>query len=261
VGADGAAALALNFPDMFAYVRITGSDHSGVFDPKAEGRYASVWGLKRPDITDEKGRHSWQWAFLDELALAQEKDLPLFTCLGYSWGVDKGYARGDGRFYRAMQKARQPLIACWGWSGARNLGSVSKYTGRWWGHRMTRSMPVPAVSNSTRDHGKEQSGLAGGGYNWKGVVDTPEKFQITLTGGKGTFDFTPRRLRNFRIKPGQRIRWNARSLLGPRARRGQKAPDPQNGVVAADEKGVVVAKGLVFGDGVGGLVITLTRDK
>ncbi|KKL79128.1 hypothetical protein LCGC14_2017940, partial [marine sediment metagenome] len=260
-GSDGAAALALNFPDMFAYVRVTGFDRSGVLDPKAEGRYAAVWGLKSPEITDDRGRPSWRWAYLDELALAQTEDLPLFTCLGASWGVDKGYAKGDGRFYRAMLKANQPLIACWGWNGARNLGPVSKYTGRWWGHRLSRNVPVPAVSNSTRDHGKEQSGLAGGGYNWKDVKDTPKSFRITLTGGKGTFDFTPRRLRRFEIRPSEKVRWSAESLPGSRRGKDQKLPEPQSGVVTANARGVVVVKGLSYGDNVGGLVITLTRSK
>jgi len=260
VGADGAAALALNYPDMFAYVRITGFERYGVLDEKAQARFAGIWGPSSPEITDDRGRGSWSWAHLDKLALAQTKDLPLFTCLGHSWGRDKGYAKGNGRFYRAMQEARQPLIACWGWNGARNLGAVSKYTGRWWGHRLTRKMFVPAVSDSTRDHGGEQSGLAGGGYNWRDVVDQPDKFQVTLAAEReSTFDFTPRRVQRFKIKPGEKVRWKAENLPGGRRGGDQKLPDPQNGHVTADDRGVIEIKGLKSGNGSGGVAITLTR--
>jgi hypothetical protein len=253
-GADGAAALALNFPDTFAYVRITGFD-STVLYAKAWRRFAAIWGPNCAHIKDERGRSRWQWAMLDRLALDQEKDLPLFSCLGASWGRDGGYARGNGRFYRAMQKARQPLIACWGWNGARNLGPISRYSGAWRGHAIARTDPVPAVSDSTRDHDQEQSGTAGGNYNWKDVRDEPEGFSITILGGAGTFSLTPRRLQRFKVKPNETLAWEAETLAGPR---GETAP-PQRGRVRADAAGLVTIQGLQYADRCGGLVIRIRR--
>jgi len=161
-GADGAAALALNYPDEFAYVWITGFNRrGGVLDPKAAKRYEAAWGPKSAEITDEAGRGSWEWAELDKLAVASKKDLPLFVCLGYSWGRIKGYARGRGRFYEGMDKARQPLMAYWGWSGLRNRGRVNKYDGTWRRKRITSGMAIPAFSNSSRNSDRESTGNVG----------------------------------------------------------------------------------------------------
>jgi len=255
-GADGAAALALSFPDVFAYVRITGFNRTSVLSPKAYKSYASIWGPPLREIRDDQGRSKWEWAYLDKLALAQKKDLPLFTCLGYSWGRIKGYARGQGRFYQAMEKARQPLIAHWGWNGARNLGNVNRYTGAWRGLVITRNMPVPAFSNSTRNHDKEQSGTAGGGYGWGGIKETADSFEIRVGASYGsTFDFTPRRLQKFKIKPGEKLKWTAVTLPG---RRGEKGP-PLAGEVTADANGLVTIEKIKSTPRTGGLLIKITR--
>jgi len=254
-GADGAAALALNYPDVFAYVWVTGFD-SAVLDPKAAPKFAAAWGPKSPEITDDMGRGEWRWANLDELALAQSNDLPLFVCYGYSWGADKGYAKGNGRFYRAMLQARQPLMAYWGWSGARNRGLVDKYHGTWHGKRITRNTPIPAFSKSSRDHDRESSGIAGGGFQWKQFEDEKDRLSVTiLGGGKGTFDLTMRRLRNFKARPGEELRWQTTCLPG---RRGEKAED-QSSTVIVDAKGLITINGLTYADGIGGLTVTVTR--
>jgi hypothetical protein len=258
-GADGAASLALNFPDTFAYVRITGFNKRGhVLDPKAYKRFARIWGPPLPEIKDDHGRTKWEWAYLDKLALEQEKDLPLFTCLGPSWGRKKGYAKGQGRFYQAMEKARQPLIAQWGWNGARNLGGVNRYTGVWRGLLITRDSAVPAFSNSTRNHDREQSGTAGGGYGWRDVKETADRFEIKVLGGHGsTFDLTPRRLSKFKVRPGEALEWKAVGLPG---RRGEKG-EPQGGTVKADEHGLVTLRKLEITPRSGGLHVTITRAK
>ncbi|KPK85333.1 MAG: hypothetical protein AMJ81_03835, partial [Phycisphaerae bacterium SM23_33] len=181
VGADGAAGLALSFPDVFACVRITGFDE-GVLNARAAGVYADAWGPKSPQIKDGKGRGDWAWADLDKLALEQTTDLPLFMCAGPSWGRVAGYAKGRGRFYSAMQEARQPLQAGWGWSGAGNLGGIDRYTGEWRGRVISRDMPIPAVANSTRDRDAEDSGLAGGGYSWRDLKEEADSFSVTLIG-------------------------------------------------------------------------------
>ncbi len=255
VGADGAASLALNYSEAFAYVRITGFDE-GVLDAKAQGGYAAVWGPRSTEIADEKGRTEWGWADLDALATAQERDLPLFSCLGYSWGRDKGYAKGNGRFYRAMEAARQPLIACWGWNGTRNLGDVNEYSAAWRGMHITRDTPVPAFSSSTLNHDQEQSGCAGGDYRWKDLKDTPDAFEITILDGRAsTFELTPRRLAKFKFAPGEQLRWEALTLPGPR---GEKA-EPQSGTVRADQRGLVTLTGLKHTQGSPGIIVKILR--
>jgi hypothetical protein len=258
VGADGAAALAMNYPDRFAYVWITGFDRSGVTDPKAAGRFAAAWGPRSPEIRDDQGRADWSWAELDKLALTAAKDLPLTVCLGYSWGRDEGYARGNGRFYRAMQKARQPLMAYWGWNGLRSRGEVNPYTGLWRGHEITRAAPIPAFSNSSVNIDRESGGTAGGAFNWSELTDTPERLSAAIHSQEGAFDLTLRRTRRFRPAPGETVRWEAVAQPDPRSRSKEK-PEPQSGRVEADANGLVTIPRLKYPARSPKMVVTITR--
>jgi len=260
-GADGAAALALSYPDAFAYVWIMGFNRrGGVLDAKAAKKYEAIWGPKSPGITDEHGRGSWAWAELDNLALASKKDLPLFVCLGYSWGRIKGYAKGRGRFYQAMDKARQPLVANWGWSGLRNRGNVGKYTGVWRGKVMTAEMPVLAFSNSSLNSDRESTGNVSGGFRWTGLVDSPDKFAVTIISRGATFDLTPRRLKRFKPKPDEMLHWTSAALPNPRSRSKTK-PAPQSGQVQVGPDGTVTIPKLKYPDRSPQMTVTITKSQ
>jgi hypothetical protein len=256
-GADGAAALALSYPDMFAFVRTTGFD-SAVLDAEAAGRYEAIWGPKCPQIKDDHGRANWKWADLDKLVADQQNDLPLFTCLGYSWGRYGGYAKGRGRFYDAMLQVRQPLVACWGWDGSRNLQPIDRFTGRWRGLLIRRTDAVPAFSNCSNDQDKEQTGRAGGEYRWQDVRDTPDEFSVTITAHhESTFDLTPRRLQRFEIRPKEKLDWDAVMVPG----RGGETTADQSGTVTADVDGRVTIRGLKYPYRSERLTITIRRAK
>jgi hypothetical protein len=118
VGGDGAAAMALGHPDVFAYVLITGFEER-LLNRKAVRPFQRAWGPKSPHVSDGRGRSEWTWAEFDKVVLAKpEKDLLLFVCKGGSWGRMKGWGIGRGRFYSAMHEARQPLYAHWAWGEA-----------------------------------------------------------------------------------------------------------------------------------------------
>src|SRR5207302_679174 len=164
------------------------------------------WGPKGPDIKDEQGRGDWGWAELDKLVLAQPaKDLPLFICKGPSWGRVPGYGNGRGRFYAAMHQARQPLYGHWAWGGT--LTVPDRHTGLWRGIDLQRSAPVPAFANASLDKEGEGAGNTNTAFSWRDVRDEAEMFQIAVsTGAAATFDLTPRRLRNFKVKAGDKVR-------------------------------------------------------
>jgi hypothetical protein len=260
-GADGAAALALAYPDTFAYVWINSFNRrGGVLDPKAAKAYEGAWGPKSAEITDEHGRGNWEWAELDKLVAASRKDLPLFVCLGYSWGRIKGYARGRGRFYTAMQQARQPLMAYWGWSGLRNRGRVNQYDGTWRGKRIRAGAPIPAFANSSRNSDRESTGNASGSFDWSDVVDTPEKFAVTIRSREGTFDLTPRRRQRFRPEPGETVHWQATALPNPRSRSKEKPP-PQSGTARVGDDGTITISKLSYPSRSPSMTVTITRAK
>jgi len=255
VGGDGAAQFALGYPKRIAYVMILGFEKAGnVLDPKAARRFEAAWGPKGPQTTDEQGRGDWAWADLDRLVLsAPEADLPLFVCRGASWGGDKGWGKGRGRFYTAMKQAGQPLFAHWAWGGT--LFPPDRYTGLWQGLDLRRDSPVPAFANSSADAEGEGSGQTNSVYRWKDVSDTPGAFEITVTGKAGTFDLTPRRLAKFRARPGEALRWEGTYLPGPRG----GGADPVSGAVTADEHGLLTLKQLKLPGEAGGIRVRITR--
>ncbi|KKL50929.1 hypothetical protein LCGC14_2300570, partial [marine sediment metagenome] len=212
LGSDGAAMLALSYPDRFAYVLIDRFENE-VLANDASARFSPVWGPRSPEIKDDRGRGEWSWAMLDELVKASpDVDLPLFVCRGYSWApFVKRFARGYGRFYEAMLAARKPLVADWTWASGK-LVRPDKYTGRWRGLDLTSTTPVPAFSNCSADNNKEGDGQHNLLVTWDGVKDEPDGFTIELTSARdATFDMMPRRLQNFKVSPGQKLRWEARA--------------------------------------------------
>lgn len=256
VGADGAAALGLRYPDQFACVYVTGFDRDGVLAPKAAGRFADAWGPKSPQIEDGDGRGDWGWAMLDEIVLADGGlDLPLFICRGASWGGDAGWGKGRGRLYRAMHKAGQPLVAHWAWGG--NLPRPDKHTGLWRGLDIRADTPVPAFANCSLDQEGEGGGNTNTGFSWRDVTDTPEAFEVTVLSRPCTFDLTPRRLRRFKAAPGEKLAWTATPLPG----RGKAELAARRGDVTADGQGVATIRGLEIPRDSEALTLRITRDK
>lgn len=254
VGADGAAAIALAHPEAFACVYVTGFDRRGVLDPKAAGSFADAWGPSSPNIADAHGRGHWGWAMLDERVLARPAArLPLFVCRGASWGRDKGWGKGRGRLYRALHKARQPLVAHWAWGG--KLPRPDKHTGLWRGLDVRRDTPIPAVSGCSLDKEGEGGGNTNATVSWRDAKDTAEAFEVTVLCRTCTFDLTPRRLRRFRIRPREKLAWTARPLPG---RRGE-TPAARRGRVDADADGVATIPGLEVPKDTPGLTVRITR--
>jgi hypothetical protein len=107
-------------------------------------------------------------------------------------------------------------------------------------------MPIPAFSNSSRNSDRESTGNACGSFDWKDLVDTPETFAVTIMSRDGTFDLTPRRLRQFKPKPGESVAWRTEAVPG---RRAKQKPEPQSGTVKVEANGVFTIKGLKYPDG------------
>ena len=243
-GGDGAAALALSYPKMFSYVLVIDFDEFAV----REGRQGSLplaWGPRSPDIKDDQGRANWGWAMLDQIVLADRKqDLPLIFCRGYSWApFVRGFAKGEGRFYDAMRKANQPLLADWTWAQG-YLVKPDRYTGLWRGMDMTRTTPVPAFANCSTDGNTEGDGQTNLAMTWQPIQETPEAVEIVLGNSRkeATVDLAIRRLQKFGVKPGERLAWEG--ISSPLGDRRAKPLEPQGGTVVADKDGAFVLPAL-----------------
>ena len=258
-GGDGAVMLALSYPSKFSYVLVIDFDEYAV-RPGREGMLPVTWGPKGPQVTDDRGRHSWGWAMLDEVVAAQRaRDLPMIFCRGYSWApFVRGFARGKGRFYEAMRKANQPIIADWTWAQG-YLVPPDEYTGLWRGLDVTRTTPVPAFANCSTDSNKEGNGQTNLPMTWRPIEETPDGLRVAIANTRsGTVDVAFRRLGKFKPKPGQKLTW--RAVGAAQKGRRVKPTAPQSGTVAVDDDGVFVLKAVQAPHGVD-LTVSVARAK
>jgi len=245
-GSDGAALLALHHPRRFAYVLVNNFSNYALWGAKL-AELAVAWGPKCPEIKDAAGRGNWGWAMLDQLVLADPaRDLPLIYCRGYSWGpFVRGFAKGEGRFYSAMRKANQPIVADWTWASGQ-LVRPDRYTGLWRGLDITNTTPIPAFANCSTDQNREANGQTNLPMRWGEIKDAPEGVQIVISNPHGcTVDLAFRRLGKFKPRAGEKLRWEAISAkprCGP-------TPPPQSGTVRAGAHGLVVLRRLKLAPG------------
>jgi hypothetical protein len=280
VGGDGAGLTALYQPQRFAYVLITGFE-AGQLNPKLAAAYAAPWGPKCPEIKDEHGRGAWAWGELDVLLAGKplpavlpkdaappavdraapgwKLELPLFVQRGGTWGRDPGYARGRGRFLYALQGTGHALYGHWAWGGT--LRAPAKYTGLWQDLDLTNLTPIPAITGSRLDKEGEGEGHCNAGYTWQPVKDEARSVEITIAGRESTFDLTPRRLRNFKIAPGQKIAYEIVASAPAHGKLPDEAARPQTGQIAADANGLVTLRGVRIVKGSPSVTVTLRTEK
>jgi hypothetical protein len=164
-------------------------------------------------------------------------DLPF---LGWACGRNDGYATWQEHIdmVKAMTAAHHGFAFSWnngGHSeGGRAMSLISKY---YPAEKFARNRSYPAFGNSSIDqnmgHGDPKVGdLEGGinlGFDWKGVVDEPDRWSVTLSNDLArndmTVDVTPRRCQKFKPRAGETYRWM--SSTGPA------------GIIVADANGLV----------------------
>jgi hypothetical protein len=254
-GSDGAALLALNHPDRFAYVLINKFSNDVLRRPE---KFIPAWGPKSPEVKDVGGRANWDWAMLDKVVRAdRSRDLPFFFCRGYSWGPHvRGFAKGEGRFYDAMLEMNQPIMADWTWASGK-LIPPDEYTGRWRGLDLTCTTPVPAFANCSLDANRESNGNVNLPLSWEPVKETGDSVACVVHSGReATFDLAFRRLQQFRARPGETLKWSATNS----ATRRIPKPEPQGGTVPVGKDGLFVLKKLKVNSHAR-LTVTVTRAK
>jgi len=188
------------------------------------------WGLK-----NEKGQNVWEFFDLPkELAAHPEVVRPMLSFGGRGgWDFTPVAA-----MLKVLAETRQPVISEGTW-GAVNPPGLKNPGARRPGLTVRNDRPIPVFTAHSGDY---QGGRNGGGgqtnygvwWDDASIVDTPEKFEIVIT-GRGTVNVTPRRLAKFVIKPGEKIHYKVQALAAYRGR----AVKPVAGQVVADKLGLV----------------------
>ena len=110
--------------------------------------------------------------------------------------------------------------------------------GNQFGLNVRNDRPIPVFTHCSGDYQGGRNGDGGAtnyGVWWEdgSIVDAPDRFEIILT-GNATVDVTPRRMKQFVLKPGQTVEYRT-ELLG-RVRPQDKV---QSGQAVADANGLL----------------------
>jgi len=235
-----------------------GLRHPEIFPKMSFGAYTAtydhLWAPGDPDhlgpkgIRTADGEDAWKvYSLVGYVLEHPDRDIPFLVCISGT-GKDGGHTsefgwQDDPRGWAALQRARQPFVACWSGGGdpygfGRLLGGI-----RW-------DATVPAFSRCSLDNNPGNGdpgdgdfyGQLNGYLAWDGAgaSDEPGRWEMTAWIVEGcprdrcVVDVTPRHCRRFRPRPGDRFAWT----VGP-----EGGPAMASGEVAADRWGLVTIEG------------------
>jgi len=192
------------------------------------------WGLRT-----DSGENAWQFFNLTREVAAKPQVLRPMLSYG-------GRGHWDwppiGEFINALAEARQPIISRGEWGAVDPPGLKNPGAGRP-GLNVRRDRPIPVFTRCSSDYQGGRNGDGGStnlGIWWddESIVDEGGRFEVVLT-GNGTVDVTPRRMREFVIKPRERIRYR----IIPKS--GRREDKPKAGEVIGDSNGLITIPGVL----------------
>lgn len=154
-------------------------------------------------------------------AASSTSDLPFY---GWCCGRRDGFATWPEQIamVRALTAARHGFAFAWNdgdhFTGSQPMALITQF---YPAEAFARNLSYPAFANSSLDqnlgNGDPKDGdLEGGinlGFRWEDVRDTAEAWSLRLGNelakGEITVDVTPRRCRQFQVKPNTEVRWSS----------------------------------------------------
>ena len=219
MGASGAILLGFHYPKIFA--RIDAFVPAVAYTPET-----NLWRLEcfcgPLDETDVNHKGESFMDYMNGILIAKqsEADLPFLFML--SGRTDRSIPWANKPpFYRAMNEARQALVAYW--SGGDHGSANKDFPLRThWGpglekFRFDLSYLVFSNCSNNNDFGNgdpnvgDVVGWINRGLDWENIVDTAEEYSVTVLAYGGglkypvTVDVTPRRLQEFTVAEGQEV--------------------------------------------------------
>jgi len=256
-GASGSGALhlGLRHPEVFSLV-ISGH---GSLDYRAEalrtdrqGRATAqsmqaIWGRPEWDIPTEGGGSFWQGHDMLRLVTSTpaKRDLP-FVTLTSRW--DSAH-----KFYGAMLATHRGVIGHFAWGGTRYVPvSASGTYPNVIRADLARDKPYPAIAYAKGMEGIGNNRALNTEFRWRDIVDTPDRFEVTLSGGPNAgVNVGLRRVQNFQIRPGRTYAWTNKLLPDAKLPRPPRNPKPntlaaggQSGQVTVGDDGVLAIEGV-----------------
>ena len=160
-------------------------------------------------------------------------------------------------FYRAMNAARQGFAVHWNDGDHSTAHSTAPNDVKAWDKRLerfalNRSFPVFSNCSDNRNPGNGErkdgdiTGWFNRGLDWQDLVDTPNEYALTVVADYPglqlplTVDVTPRRVQQFKVKPGDKVMVHIGDAPPAEARADEAGLVTIRGVKVADENGTRV---------------------
>ncbi len=268
MGGSGSPMFAIRHPERIAWSVSWVGVHNPAKTPQFKESYANVYGKQEWGLKFENGTPVWDH-FNDAwyLRMHPQKEIGL---IAFSNGKNDGAIGWPQafEFYRALQDTRRPHVFVWGQSGHGQRARMPlTLSDRRIAMDLRTDQSQPAFSSCSLDddpgNGDPQRGDPQGQVNlylfWKtdDVVDRTERWAMTVRlvdqapQDHCTVDVTPRRLQQFKLRPGRQLAWTNRSPDGSAV--------IQSGRATADEHGLVTLESVRVGKKGNRIEVSLDR--
>jgi len=248
MGGSGSPMLAIRFPERIAWATSWVGVHIPAKSPQFKSSYANVYGPSEWDVKFVDGTPVWEH-FNDAWYLRKhpEKEIGL---IAFSNGKNDGAIGWPQaqQFYRALQDTRRPHVFVWGQGGHGQRAQLPvSLSDRTVAMDLRTDQSQPAFTGCSLDDnpgsGDPQDGDPKGQVNlyllWKtdDVLDQGDRWEMTIgliekaPRNECTVNMTPRRVQQFKVKPGQQVKWTNTSLGENKV--------IQDGQATADEHGLI----------------------
>jgi len=259
MGGSGSPMFAIRHGDRVAWATAWVGVHIPAKTPHFKGSYERVYGKQQWDVKFEDGNSVWDH-FSDAWYLRKhpEKEIGLIC---FSNGKNDG---GIGwpqavEFYRALADTRQPHIFVWGQGGHGQRAQLPvTLSDRHMPMDLRTDQSLPAFTDCSLDgnpgNGDPKDGDAEGQVNlylyWLTDDVTDEKDEWSMTLGlvdkapkdQCTVNVTPRRLQQFKLRPGEQLQWTNTSAA-------DDGKEVQTGRCTADKLGLITLEKVIVTKG------------
>jgi len=213
MGGTGAMCFGLRHPRRIAYIdaSVPAADLAKL--PSAKVSLSQIWGPLDQPIRAETGRTIWEEVSNTRYVQETKSDVPF---------IRMAHGRVDGwmtwqntlPLYKALTASRHGFLAAWTPAGhGASRFCTAKFLNYPLFERMRIDRSFLAITDSSSDesygNGDKTDGDLYGHMNlyidWEVEKDTPDEYAARLRSNKGdgaTLTVTPRRLQQFRVKPG-----------------------------------------------------------
>lgn len=253
MGGCGGFSIALRHPEVFAAIAsVVGITTYAAGEGGDSTRRVTAY-MGDMDTPTDMGMTVREW--LDSTRFVMEHDGPLpFVIMANGRNDTSIPWWATPPFYDAMQQRRQGLIAAWNTGGHGDVEAMlpddirERMTFDWM-HRFAtnRSYPVITDLSTNDDPGDgpaddgDPEGYINRGIEWDELIDEPDRYEVLLTWHLDAAELpcrmnvTPRRIQNFTIRPGERIRGGLTCM--------NCGKEIHSTIMTADENGLVTYRG------------------